>query len=496
MIEKKVSILITCHTPRRLEEIFNEIFSSPLSSQLEIVYVDDAIDPYSWKLACQHLELHPSQMTVSRNRVPQGSMRNRVNLLRMATCKVYALTSEDSDLDINFILKEVFEYLELGYQKGFSALNLNTRLASLPVSHNLASLPVSHKNGHELPMLSRNPLVCVTVHNYNYGRFLRQCLDSLVNQTYQNVRIIFSDNASTDDSWEIANEFLERYPQKFSLTRNRFNMGSKINIQNCEFHIEGDYYIQLCSDDYLTPNCIEKCISIFQANPEAGMMIFHRNIVDANGYTSKEIPFFNSSFLAPAGSIADIYLMSSINPSISQIIYNIKVAAPKYDRTLIDRWFSNRFRDFCISIEYPVLYYKEPLMFHRLHGLNENNEAAKNLIEVIGPYVANLEFEITAHERNIHFHNKGKWIDKLSSLSLRYSYRAFLTGDTNQAKRYLHLSAAISPLSLNTNVFILLSKAIYGNQNEIASAIVELQGMEELLARTRSYDPPLDAQLL
>lgn len=496
MMQKKVSILISNHSAERLEEILHHLFASPDSAELEIVYVDDVIDARTWQVACHYVERYPAQMTVSRNRVPLGSRRNRVNLLRMATYRVYALTSEESDVDIDVVLTETSEYLRLGYQKNFFALSVNTRLVRLRSGEVDGALFSGSKPGQELPMLSRNPLVSVSVHNFNYGRFLRQCLESLVNQTYPNIRVIFSDNASDDDSWKIANEFADRYPRKFTITRNRINMGSKVNVQNCEFHVEGDYYLQLCSDDYLATDCIEKCVAALKANPDAGMMIFHRAIVDAAGQIKEDLPFFNRPFRAPAGSIADIYLMSSITPSISQIIYNNKVAPPIIERTLIDRWFENRFRDFIISIEYPVLYSDEPLLFHRIHRLNDNIEAAKHLIEVIGPYVANLEFELIANERNKQLKNSGKWLEKVASLSLRYSYRALLSGESEQAKRYLHLSAAIAPSSSESEIYRQLSSALYGPSPEAAQALLALQKAPALQARTLSYDPPQDAQPL
>ena len=44
------------------------------------------------------------------------------------------------------------------------------------------------------------PLVSVIIINYNYGRFLRQAVDSVIGQTYPHVECIIVDNASTDES--------------------------------------------------------------------------------------------------------------------------------------------------------------------------------------------------------------------------------------------------------------------------------------------------------
>ena len=46
-------------------------------------------------------------------------------------------------------------------------------------------------------------LVTVLINNHNYGRFLRQAIDSAINQTYQQVEVIVVDDGSTDESREI-----------------------------------------------------------------------------------------------------------------------------------------------------------------------------------------------------------------------------------------------------------------------------------------------------
>lgn len=54
--------------------------------------------------------------------------------------------------------------------------------------------------------------VSILIPNYNYGCYLSECFDSILNQTYNDIEVIFSDNASTDDSMKIA----ESYRDKFS----------------------------------------------------------------------------------------------------------------------------------------------------------------------------------------------------------------------------------------------------------------------------------------
>ena len=51
---------------------------------------------------------------------------------------------------------------------------------------------------------SKKPLVSILIPNYNYGKYLGYCLDSVIDQTYRDFEVIFRDNASTDRSFKIA----------------------------------------------------------------------------------------------------------------------------------------------------------------------------------------------------------------------------------------------------------------------------------------------------
>ena len=95
------------------------------------------------------------------------------------------------------------------------------------------------------------PLVTVCIPNYNYGHYLRHCLDSVYNQTYENIEVQFSDNASTDDSYDIAQEYRKKFKQRgiyFKVTDNKRNVGSDKNSKIASAGSEGDYIYTLASD--------------------------------------------------------------------------------------------------------------------------------------------------------------------------------------------------------------------------------------------------------
>lgn len=103
-------------------------------------------------------------------------------------------------------------------------------------------------------------LISVIITNYNYSRYLKQCLDSVINQTYPFIEIIIVDDNSTDNSKGIINEY-------FSLNDNIFPIYNNINlgvIESRNIGIEksnGKYICFLDADDYWSLDKIEEQIN-------------------------------------------------------------------------------------------------------------------------------------------------------------------------------------------------------------------------------------------
>jgi glycosyltransferase involved in cell wall biosynthesis len=337
------------------------------------------------------------------------------------------------------------------------------------------------------------PLVSITVHNYNYGPYLRTCLESLFSQTYPNIEICFSDNASTDDSWNIALEFAQRYQGCMTVTRNRVNFGSDANWANCHLNVRGKYMLIMCSDDALMPECVDRCVSALEANPTAGFAMVHRFTLNEQGERIEEPPFYRESCLIPGPEQAAVYMMASVNPSISQNVYNRKIIHGKgASGGLAERYYGNRIMDFNICCESPMVYIHEPLLLHRLHARNDSTNAAKNLMEIVGPYMLQYQFAEIATLQGLSkvADRLPASLDKLGRTSLRYCARALVVGQDKLAFRYLNLAKAIVPEIENDPWCQKLSAFQSLNSEQKFEMIRELSRMDNLLSRSISYEPP------
>ena len=69
-----------------------------------------------------------------------------------------------------------------------------------------------------------NPCVGIIIPIYNVEPYLRECLDSVINQTYKNLQIVLVDDGSTDNSFAIAKEYYER-DERIALLKREKNGG-------------------------------------------------------------------------------------------------------------------------------------------------------------------------------------------------------------------------------------------------------------------------------
>lgn len=109
-----------------------------------------------------------------------------------------------------------------------------------------------------------NPKVSIVIPIYNVERYLRQCLDSVVNQTLKDIEIICVDDGSTDSSPDIIKEYVDKDPRVKVITKPNSGYG---NSMNRGFDMaEGEYIGIVESDDYADPDMFEKLYEVASAN--------------------------------------------------------------------------------------------------------------------------------------------------------------------------------------------------------------------------------------
>ncbi|MTI40560.1 glycosyltransferase family 2 protein [Fulvivirga lutimaris] len=137
-------------------------------------------------------------------------------------------------------------------------------------------------------MTTELPLVSVIALCYNHERFVKEAIESVLNQTYPNIELIVVDDASTDNSHKVIEQLAKEYAQikYMPLERNigscaAFNVGYKAS--------KGDFIIDFATDDILLPARIEKGVFALQnAGDDFGVNFSNAHIVDESNSVLKE----------------------------------------------------------------------------------------------------------------------------------------------------------------------------------------------------------------
>lgn len=112
------------------------------------------------------------------------------------------------------------------------------------------------------------PRISVIMGIYNCATTLAEALDSLLAQTYQGFKVIMCDDGSTDNTAEVAQEYVDKFPEKFILIRNESNMGLNITLNHCLEYADTEYCARMDGDDISLPTRFEKEIDFLDIHTE------------------------------------------------------------------------------------------------------------------------------------------------------------------------------------------------------------------------------------
>lgn len=151
------------------------------------------------------------------------------------------------------------------------------------------------------------PLVSVPVITYNSSKTVLETLDSIYNQTYQNLELIVSDDCSTDNTVEICREWIEAHKKRFvrtELLTVEKNTGVSANMNRAEKACLGEWVKVIAGDDVLFNNCIETYLDYVRDHPDA-VYVFAKmdffggdeeeRVSKNEWYSEHTKPFFESS---------------------------------------------------------------------------------------------------------------------------------------------------------------------------------------------------------
>ncbi len=133
---------------------------------------------------------------------------------------------------------------------------------------------------------SDGPLITVYITSYNYGRFIKRAIDSVLEQTCRDFELLIIDDGSVDDSRDTIARYAGHPQVTPILQKNRgLNITNNIALRAAR----GRYVMRLDADDWLDPHALEILSGIMTREPEVGMVFPDYYLVDYDGNILEQI---------------------------------------------------------------------------------------------------------------------------------------------------------------------------------------------------------------
>lgn len=231
-----------------------------------------------------------------------------------------------------------------------------------------------------------NNKVSVLIPVYNHEKYIKECLDSILKQTYKNIEIIICDDGSSDNSKKVIENWIlinnTDVEIKF-LTQSNHGICCSLNRM---ISISTGEYISLCaSDDYLIPSSIKNRMNYLINNEKNGCfaVIGDAYVIDHNSNVLKKSAMrflYNANIYELASNINEELIVnwSVVGPTLlyKKEILNI---IGRYDESLLveDRDFYLRL------LSYNMLHFiNEPVAGYRIHSSNVSRKSIESKLKV------------------------------------------------------------------------------------------------------------------
>jgi glycosyltransferase involved in cell wall biosynthesis len=126
------------------------------------------------------------------------------------------------------------------------------------------------------------PLVSIGMPVYNGERFIREALDSLLAQEYEHIELIISDNASTDQTAEICQEYIAK-DQRVCYYRNESNLGAVKNFNRAFDISKGKYFVWAGAHDLWHPSFVSAGVDVLEREPDVVLAYPYTMLISIDG---------------------------------------------------------------------------------------------------------------------------------------------------------------------------------------------------------------------
>ncbi|MFH0702009.1 MAG: glycosyltransferase [bacterium] len=225
----------------------------------------------------------------------------------------------------------------------------------------------------------KNILISICISNYNYEKFIKEAIDSVLAQTYTNFELIIIDNASTDSSPEIIKTYND---PRIKFCQNKVNIPLYQNINKAMNMAEGDLIAALHSDDKYDPNFLEEIIKAYKQYPAykvfvTGVYFLHSDknyFIPWHPYSKTDKPKIKSK----KEVLLRFSLENNIGNGVNVVLHKdcLSKAGGFSDKYSYAADFEYWIR---LAKKFDFVYIPKILTYYRIHNSNLSHVVNKNL---------------------------------------------------------------------------------------------------------------------
>lgn len=238
----------------------------------------------------------------------------------------------------------------------------------------------------------------VALCTYNGSKYLKQQLDSIINQTVSINQIVVCDDQSSDDTMEILNQYNAKYPELFAIYQNEKNLRSNKNFEKAISLCDGDFILLSDQDDVWRCDKVEKIMQKFQEIPTAEAVFSNASLINDVGENYTEYSLWDNVMFLEKELAKPIDLLLYIKQKSNYLtgatlcfkkeVKNIISPFPELSTLFHDEWIA-----LVLSSRKTLFYSAEKLISYRIHA-NQQIGAIKTEKVVRSTKIARIIFEL------------------------------------------------------------------------------------------------------
>ena len=233
----------------------------------------------------------------------------------------------------------------------------------------------------------------VAMCTYNGSKFIKDQLNSIIEQSRKIDEIIICDDCSTDDTVAIINEYIEKYPDLIQLIQNKVNLRSTKNFENAILNCTGDYIFFADQDDIWDFFKVEKIIAKFEGNNLLEGIFTNGKLIDDYNETIPNTDMWDSFYFFEKNLDKPVDLLCLLKHHANMVTG----ATLCIKKTIVDlilpfpdltkkKFYHDEWIALILASRNSLDYINEHLISYRIHSSQQIGVNRKKLDDVIVPH--------------------------------------------------------------------------------------------------------------